>query len=200
MAKPKVSIGKFLLELFIVFIGVYGAFELNRYQEGLREERIKESYFKSFRSELSELSGKIRRSIKLIDSRIAEIDSATAKGQRFNPRPLNLYFDPQMLITRAGFNDDVFTQLGAGLSTSLSGGFDNVRTVSQMSSDFNTKCNSHLLGTSPESFHDKQGNLKPEFQWYVNDLKNLQRNFGILREMIDDQAMPATLQIVESLR
>lgn len=200
MAKPKATIAKFLLELFIVFIGVYGAFELNRYQESLREKRIKESYFKSFRSELSELSGKIKRSQRLINARIAEIDGANANGERFTPRPLNLYFDPQMLITRAGFNDDVFTQLGAGLSTSLSGGFENVRTVSQMSADFNTKCNTHLLGSSPESFHDKMGNLKQEFHWYVSDLKNLQLNFEILREMIDEQAMPATLQIVESLR
>lgn len=200
MAKPKASIAKFLFELFIVFIGVYGAFELNRYQESLREERIKKSYFKSFQSELSELSGRIKRSKRQIDNRIAEIDSAKAKGERFTPRPLNLYFDPQMLITRAGFNDDVFTQLDAGLSTSLSGGFENVRTLSQMAEDFNTKCNLHIIGTAPTSFHDKQGNLKPEFQWYESDLKNLQLNFDILREMIVDQAVPATQQIVESLR
>ncbi len=200
MAKPKAAIGKFLLELFIVFIGVYGAFELNRYQESLREKRIKESYFKSFRSELSELSGRIKRNKKLIDKRVAEIDSTMARGERFTPRPLNLYFDPQMLITRAGFNDDVFTQLGAGLSTSLSGGFENVRTLSQMASDFNMKCNLHIIGTAPASFYDKKGDLKAEFQWYVKDLKSLQLNFETLREMIEDQAMPATQQIVESLR
>ncbi|GAB5526342.1 MAG: hypothetical protein Roseis2KO_42140 [Roseivirga sp.] len=200
MAKPKSSIAKFLFELFIVFIGVYGAFELNRYQESLREKRIKESYFKSFQSELSELSGDIKRSKRLIDQRVAEIDTAMANAERFLPRPLNLYFDPQMLITRAGFNDDVFTQLGAGLSTSLSGGFENVRKVSQMTENFNIKCNMHLIASSPISFFDRNDKLKPQFQWYVQDLKALQSSFAQLSGMIENQALPATRQIVEDLR
>lgn len=199
MSKKKASALRVLLELFIVFIGVYGAFELNRYQEGKREQKLKKNYFNSFQSELIKLSSEIESSQKLIDKRLAELDSSTENGQKLPLKPLNLYFGSEMLISRAGFNDDVFTQLSAELAASLSGGFDNVLLVSQMVGDFNTQCNLHLISNRPISFYDRQGNLKPEFDWYVNGLKRLQRAFARLADMINNGALPATRAITEEL-
>jgi hypothetical protein len=199
MANKKSSISRFLFELFIVFIGVYGAFELNRYQDGLREQRIERNYFNSFLSEVVKISHEIKNTQKLVNSELETLEQAIESGMKPPLKPIHIYFGSEMLITRAGFNDDVFTQLSPELSASLSGGFDNIQVVSEMVKNFNMRCNLHLIANQPIAFYDRQGALKPEFQWYINDLKGLSTMFAQLSEMINNGAMPAVKKIIEDL-
>ncbi|MFY0592882.1 hypothetical protein [Roseivirga sp.] len=197
MANKKTSILKFIAELLIVFVGVYGAFELNRFQQTEREKTIRESYFNSFMSELVKLSSDIKGVQREIDRAITKFDTAMAKGETPMLKPLNIYFKSPMLITRAGFNEDVFTQLDPGLAASLSGGYDNVQVVSQNIADFNDICNRQLISNTPITFYDKNGILKPEFDWYIAGLKRLQRYMINLSEMINNGAIPATKNLIE---
>lgn len=196
MAKKRAPIFRFLFELLIVFIGVYGAFELNRYQEGLREEKIKENYFNSFLSEVVKISFEINNTQGLIKK---QLEKVMESGKTPPLKPLNIYFGSEMLITRAGFNADVFTQISPELTASLSGGFDNVQVLREMVKDFNMRCNLHLISSQPIVFYDRSGKLKPEFDWYIRDLKNLKTMFERLANMIDNGALPATRKIVEDL-
>ncbi|OEK05464.1 hypothetical protein [Roseivirga misakiensis] len=199
MSKKKPAILKFIAELLIVFIGVYGAFELNRYQQAEREDKIRERYFNSFMSELVKLSADIRGVQKEIDKAILDFESNLADGDQPNPKPLNIYFQAPMLITKAGFNEDVFTQLDPGLAASLGGGYDNVQIVSQNISDFNDMCNRQLISNQPIQFYNRNGSLKPEFNWYLEGLKRLQRYMNNLSNMINGGAIPATEELIEGV-
>jgi len=200
MASQKTSILKIIAELLIVFVGVYGAFELNRFQQNNREIAIKESYFNSFMSELVKLTSDIKNTQNVIDNRISTFESELENGQKPILQPLNLHFLAPMLITRAGFNDDVFTQLNPGLAASLSGGYDNVQIVSQHIADFNAICNRQLISNEPISFYDISGKLKPEFDWYLTGLKRLQNYVGSLSDMINTGAIPATKKLIEDFK
>ncbi len=191
MAKQRNGLLKIVAELLIVFVGVYGAFELNRYQQSQREEKIREAYFKSFKSELNKLAYDIRLTQKAIDQGIVEFETSIENGERRRLTPLEFSFDAPMLITKAGFNDDVFTQLNEGLAASLSGGYDNVQLVSQKIKRFNDLCDRQFISNTPISFYDSRGNLKPEFDWYLEELKNLQKYMQNLNKMISEGAIPA---------
>lgn len=196
MAPKKTSALKFIAELMIVFVGVYGAFELNRYQETNRDNEIKESYFNSFLSELVKLSSDIRNTQAAIDRRITSFEEALGNGEKPDLKPVNLFFDAPMLITKAGFNDDVFIQLDPALASSLSGGYDNVRAVSEQVKSFNDICNRQLISIEPIAFYDSQGNLKPGFDWYIKGLKNLQTYMENLAKMINEGALPSTKKLI----
>ena len=199
MKAPKINFKSFIFELVIVFVGVYGAFELNRYQEHQREQKLKVNYFNSFQSELVKLSSDIHTNQRVIDRKLHELDSAWAAGGQPELTPLKIYFGAQMLITKAGFNDDVFTQMSANLSASLSGGYDHVQAVSQQAREFNQTCRMHLISNRPIEFYDRQGKLKPQFNWYVEDLRTLKFYFDRLDQMITQGALPATREVLKEL-
>ncbi len=200
MAKERRGLIKFIAELLIVFVGVYGAFELNRYQENKRETKIRERYFSSFSSELNKLSYDISSAQKVINSTLSEFQTALDKGEKPVPKPVNIIFEAPMLITRAGFNDDVFIQLDASLAASLSGGYDNVQLVIRQIERFNQICDNHLISNTPINFYDRQGNLKPEFHWYQKELLDLQKYMTNLDEMINKGAIPAVKKLLDSLQ
>lgn len=191
MAKERSGVLRFIAELLIVFVGVYGAFELNRYQQSNRETDIRHSYFGSFRSELVKLSSDIRVAQRILNREITAFEEALEKGEKPSPKPIDLFFEAPMLITIAGFNDDVFTQLDPGLAASLSGGYDNVQTVSNRVKRFNQICDRLLISNTPIDFYDRNGQLRPQFDWYLRDLKNLQTYLSNLDGMISGGALPA---------
>ena len=199
MKAPKISFKSFIFELVIVFVGVYGAFELNRYQEHQREQKIKLNYFKSFKLELNKLIADTSRTKDLIDQTIEELESSWANQEQPMLAPLEFYFSAEMLITRTGFNDDVFTQINPELSASLSGGFDNFQAVNQMLKEFDHSCSIHLLTKSRKDFYQGSGALKPEYNWYLKGLEELQIRFNSLEKMISEGALPATNAFIEEL-
>lgn len=199
MAKTKASFGKFLLELFIVFIGVYGAFELNRYQENKRERKIKLNYLVSFKSELVSIRSQTVQVKKQIEGIIKDFETKYAAGERPALQPPALYYNSALLITQIGLSDDVFVQLDPSLASSLSGGYDIVQRTGIRIKDFNDLCNEQLISHEPIEFYDRQGKLKPQYDWYMKNLKNLEARLGMLIEIIDTGAMPGTDLLLKEL-
>ncbi|MCE7991270.1 MAG: hypothetical protein HEP71_04785 [Roseivirga sp.] len=199
MAGKKGSVGKFLVELFIVFIGVYGAFELNRYQENNRERKIKLNYLVSFKSELVSIRSQTSQVKTQIGDIIQDFETKYAAGERPALQPPELYYNSALLITQIGLSDDVFVQLDPSLASSLSGGYDIVQRTGIRMKDFNDLCNRQLISNEPIEFYDRQGKLKPQYNWYLDGLKNLEARLGILINIIDTGAMPGTDQLLKEL-
>lgn len=194
--KEKLSIGRFLFELFIVFIGVYGAFELNRYQENQREQKIRENYFISFRSELGALVFNIEQNNKLIREELDQLSNYndSLKNQPF--LPLSIQFNPSLLITQAGFNADVFIQLSPELASSLVGGYDYVKSLEALATDYNQLVTNELYGFQWGDLFDRSGQLKPNFSWYQKRLQFIEDNFSFVGNMMANQAGPAVDEII----
>lgn len=198
MAKQKKLPLSFIAELLVVFVGVYGAFELDRYQEERKSKKIQEEYFKSFYSELDTYHVHIDNLRKEVGNKISAFKTALENGERPKPEPLNLYMSRALMITQAGLSDDIFIQLASGLASSLSGGFDNVQNVSRMIDDFNQICNRQLVSNEPISFYNSNGTLKPQFHWYLEGLERIKSSLDGLGVMIEEGAIPATKRLVET--
>ncbi len=196
MKKNKLSVGRFLFELFIVFIGVYGAFELNNLQQRNREQKIKENYFISFGAELEQLTGSIRSTERALSREIKELEqySDTLRSQPFYP--LTISFKESLLITQAGFNSDVFVQLSRDLASSLTGGYDFVKSLEEKTARFNMLGQSKLLGLTWGDLFDNRGVLKTEYQWYQRELNILKANFNRVGNMMKNDAQPFVDQVI----
>lgn len=192
----KLSFGRFIFELFIVFIGVYGAFELNRYQEAQREQKIREKYFVTFRSELIKLIGSIRSADKAAIEELEEIKNYndSLKNQAFYPK--TIIFNESLLITQAGLNADVFVQLSPDLAASLIGGFDYVKSLELLINDFNGITKDRLYGLKWGDLFDRNNHLKSEFLWYQNQLELISDNLVRVGNMMEYQAGPFVDQII----
>lgn len=190
------SIPRFIFELFIVFIGVYGAFELNRFQQNKRENTIKQNYFITFNSELRKLIADIRNAEKSVVTEMQELGSYHDSIAERPFIPAFVSFRQSLLITQAGFNDDVFVQLDPSLASSLTGGYDYVKSLENMVDVFNQTSASKLSGLLWKDLFDRNNNLKDEFFWYQSRLKLLQSNFRFIGDMMENQAVPAVEVII----
>lgn len=195
----KLNIPSFLFELVIVFIGVYGAFELNNYQQGQRELKIRENYFISFQSELSKLIFDMKEVKKLVDEELEQLDTYDASDGNQAFIPIYLSFQESLLITQAGFNDDVFVQLDPSLASSLTGGYDFVKMLQAGVDNYNQAASSNLYGLVWSDLMDRNGQLKPQFQWYRNNLNLIRINFENVISMMSNQALPAVQAIIDDL-
>jgi len=195
----KLNIPSFLFELVIVFIGVYGAFELNNYQQGQRELKIRENYFISFQSELSKLIFDMKEVKKLVDEELGQLDTYDASNGNQAFIPIYLSFQESLLITQAGFNDDVFVQLDPSLASSLTGGYDFVKMLQAGVDNYNQAASSNLYGLVWSDLMDRNGQLKPQFQWYRNNLNLIRINFENVISMMSNQALPAVQAIIDDL-
>lgn len=192
----KLTIGRFLFELFIVFIGVYGAFELNRYQQVQREEAIREKYFVTFKSELDKLIGSIRQVEKTIDRELQAIEGFNDSLRNISFYPRNILFNESLLITQAGLNADVFVQLNPDLAASLIGGYDYVKSLESITSGYNLLVNDKLYGLKWDDLFDKRGVIKTEYNWYPRELKYLKLNYNRVGNLLENQASPFVDQII----
>ena len=196
----KLTVGRFLFELFIVFIGVYGAFELNRYQQVQREEAIREKYFITFKSELKKLIASIRQVERSIDKELAELENYndTLKNESFYPN--NVVFNESLLITQAGLNEDVFVQLSPDLAASLIGGYDYVKSLEIIASQYNEMVNNKLIGLTWKDIFNNDYYIKQEYDWYPRELKFLKSNFASVGNMMENQAGPFVDQIISEFK
>lgn len=193
----RLSISRFIFELFIVFIGVYGAFELNRYQQNQRESKIKENYFVSFSSELKNIVSNIRNAQETIDTELSELAAYTDSIAEKPFIPAFISFKQALLITQAGFNDDVFVQLDPSLASSLTGGYDYIKNIENMVDLFNETAASKLSGLTWKDLFDENGEIKKEFAWYESKLLSLKANFSDIGSMLQNDAMPAVNAIIQ---
>ena len=192
------SISRFIFELFIVFIGVYGAFELNRYQQNQREHKIRENYFISFKSELDKLIADIKNASEVVDLELSRLADYSDSLQDKAFKPAYISFREALLITQAGFNDDIFVQLDPSLASSLIGGYDYVKNIENMVDLFNEISSDKLSGLMWKDLYDSNGELKPDFFWYRSKLKVLQVNFSDIGGMMQNGALPAVENIIKN--
>lgn len=197
MHQKRKSLLSFLVELLIVFLGVYGAFELNSYQQSKRDHLLEENFYQSFLSELNELTNNLSRLENQLEKRIGEFEESIQNGNRPDLEPVNLYFRESLLITQVGFNEELFIQLDPGLTVSLKGGFDMVKVLEMRIKDFNEICNAQLISGTELDFYDNDGKLKESYEWYLDGLRDNLAEVKTLRSILEQQAIPAVEQVAK---
>ena len=196
------SIGGFFVELIVVFIGVFSAFQLNDYRDRQRKDDIKVNYYKSFQEELLLIS---KYNVDIRDS-IEKVIGIYEIGIQAGIRPgLKYLTDFNMIgeapIVESAFNDEHFTSIGGDLLVNISFGNNYFGWLKERMNEYNRRVRDLLYNQnrSVSTYYDPKGHLKPEFEWYLEELRSIVTLINQLERQIHDGAIPATNRLIESL-
>lgn len=173
--------GRLLLELLVVFVGVYAAFALSTWQEAQRDQARQRQILQALRSHVAWVHTDVERMHPRIDAELSAFLEEMEAGSMPELEPIEL----------AG------GEIGSGLWEALlqSGGLDvlNTSTIELMHKYFgalkygatrldDARAQTRLqlypnLGRGPSAFYDvATGELRPEYGWYPSALRQMRGN------------------------
>ncbi len=196
------TVGGFLVELIVVFIGVFSAFQLNDFRERQRNDAVKINYYKSFQNELlliSDFNTSVRDSLNnVIQFYETEINEGRKPALRY---VTGFNIIGKAPIVESAFNDEHFTSIGTNLLVNISFGNNHFGWIKEKVDGYNERVKDLIYNQrkAPEYYYGPDGQLKPEFQWYLDELRTIIALINELERQIHDGAIPATNQLIESL-
>lgn len=196
------TVGGFFIELIVVFIGVFSAFQLNDFRDQQRNDAIKVNYYKSFQQELLFISN---YNVSIRDSLQSIIQTYETGLQQGSQPALKYLTDFNMIgeapIVESAFSDEHFTSIGSYLLVNISFGNNHFGWIKERMNEYNRRVKDLLYNESrpANSLYDSNGQLKPEFEWYLEELRAIIVLINELERQIHDGAIPSTNQLIESL-
>lgn len=168
---------RLVLELAVIFIGVYGAFALSEYDDRREESTRKHQLQSALVREIQDITAQTRRYAEMLPRQLAQFDSAVAAGHR---PPLEPWIEPIRLEThmwdatlQSGALDlfDVPTMYEISqFYNELNAGFEQLNQLRQLSEAVLIP----NLGRSADEFYDPETRqLRPKYQWHRSGLARL---------------------------
>lgn len=186
----KSSSWKFLLlELVVVFIGVYGAFYLTTLREEQIDRHNRVNYYKTFMLNLEDLRSHAIRVKAEVDSTISTLQKDSEAEITVNR---NINFTKNMLIVRSGFESENFTTIGQEYLASLDRGSDLISMIQLRAGTIESETRTFLI-------YGKDASEKEFRTWYVGELSLLSRLLGALQNTISNGAVPETREMIKRL-
>lgn len=186
----KSSSWKFLLlELVVVFIGVYGAFYLTTLREEQVDRYNRVNYYKTFMLNLEDLRTHAVRVKAEVDSTLKTVQEDPDSEITIN-RSIN--FTKNMLIVRSGFESENFTTIGQDYLASLDRGSDLISMIQYRANTIEAETRKFLIygkGASEAEFR----------KWYIGELTLLSRLLGALHNTITNGAVPETQEMIKRI-
>jgi hypothetical protein len=188
-------LGEFAFELIIVFVGVTAAFALENLREAREEAAYRHRMVEALRASLDDWSAHGGEIDRQMNSMLQSFDVALANGEK--PRlPVYRETGGERPPTRA-WDGIVATgaarSLDPGLFFRLARFYNRADSVGDRYQRYNNFSEERVLpyaGTK-DTFYDRSGTLKPEFEAYVDRLRDLHREeravaveAGILRDAL----------------
>ncbi|SDM58591.1 hypothetical protein SAMN05421823_11647 [Catalinimonas alkaloidigena] len=189
-----------LLDLVVVFVGVYAAFYLSNLKEERTAEQVRRNYYQSFVYELQDISAQAKRLQVVIDTTVQSYETRMARGER--PRLDFFYridFTQNYFIVRSAFNEEHFTTVGSAYLRNISSGSNLIALIDKRVEAYQADCRRLLRfeAYDPDRFYAADGSLKPEYQWYLTDLKMIRHYLSALVAAIDEGAIPETEALMD---
>ena len=191
---------RLLSELLVVFIGVYGAFMLNNYREKQHVQQQRLNYLESFKEELVNVEKLTGSLATASDTLLTRYNRAITKGER----PMlnvhhELVYTINMLIIRSAFNEQHFEAIGSEYVSKISNGSNIISLLQERVDLFQDKSRDLLIqtGGDPDVLYNKDGTLKPAYQWYLRDLAYFRIVGGQLQQVIEKEAIPDIERLIK---
>jgi hypothetical protein len=178
-----------LLELLVVFIGVYGAFYLTTLREEAVERRNRVNYYETFLLNLDDLYAKAVSAKKEVDSLGNELANNPNHEISLNR---SIDFTNNMLIVRSGFESENFTTIGKDYLASLDRGSNLISVIEKRADILEAETRKFLL------YGD--GNEREFIKWYTEELGVLSDLLEQLQLTISKGAVPETRIMINQLK
>ncbi len=178
-----------LLELFVVFLGVYGAFYLTTLREEAVERRNRVNYYETFLLNLDDLYTKAVSAKEEVDSLRNELAN-NPDHQISLSRSID--FTNNMLIVRSGFESENFTTIGKDYLSSLDRGSNLISVIEKRVDILEAETRKFLIYG--------EGNEREFKKWYSEELEVLSEYLGALNFTISEGAIPETKVMILQLK
>jgi hypothetical protein len=178
-----------LLELLVVFIGVYGAFYLTTLREEAVERRNRVNYYETFLLNLDDLYAKAVSAKEEVDSLRSELANNPDYEISLNR---SIDFTNNMLIVRSGFESENFTTIGKEYLSSLDRGSNLISVIEKRVDILEAETRKFLIYG--------EGNEREFKKWYAEELEVLSDYLGGLQFTISKGAVPETRIMIKQLK
>ena len=177
-----------LLELLVVFIGVYGAFYLTTLREEAVERRNRVNYYETFLLNLDDLYTKAVSAKERVDSLRNQLATNPDSEISINR---SIDFTNNMLIVRSGFESENFTTIGKDYLASLDRGSNLISVIEKRVDILESETRKFLIYG--------EGNEEQFKKWYSEELEVLSNYLEALQFTISKGAVPETKIMIKQL-
>jgi|GEM_PF-940745 len=177
-----------LFELLVVFLGVWGAFLFNNYQDKIKEEKKTRSIYEYFLAECKSERTEIDQERKVFDSVVASFFTAYKNGELPDILGVPIFFT-------SSINSRVWEAVLASGGTDVMD-FETIRLIDQYETD---KLNMISLFSKGEAYGREfllmnferpksefynlwTKQLRPQYQWYLKFLLSIQKQYRDMAE------------------
>lgn len=190
------KLAKIFIELLIVFIGVYLAFQLNNYKEEAENQRIRNNYYKVLSNEFEYTAQNIKQVADQLEAFASRLD-AKEKPQLSKLQRLDL--SDNMYVLKSAFNSGYFENIDQKYINNIGRGANHLDKVSTLLTNYNNKIQNVLIANSFENsiFYDEDGTLKNNYFWVKEELDYIIYYLKMLEKVIVEEAIPDTKSLIE---
>ena len=190
------KLAKIFIELLIVFIGVYLAFQLNNYKEETENQRIRNNYYKVLSNEFEYTAQNIKQVADQLEAFASRLD-AKEKPQLSKLQRLDL--SDNMYVLKSAFNSGYFENIDQKYINNIGRGANHLDKVSTLLTNYNNKIQNVLIANSFENsiFYDEDGTLKKNYFWVKEELDYIIYYLKMLEKVIVEEAIPDTKSLIE---
>ena len=177
-----------LLELLVVFVGVFAAFWFESYREAKAERAHKVIYFNAFLLELEKLQANTENLKKDIDGMI---ELHRAKPETVIEFHHQLDFTNTIYIVESAFYNDNFSGIHSEFMMNLEFGANQIKRLDKRLDELRQEIRQAKFTGIASS--------EPFRNWFLGELHYLSARLQRLIETIENGAVPETRQIVSGL-
>ena len=170
-------IGRLLLELLVVFVGVYAAATLAQRQDRAAEAERRDALRLALAEELGEIAAVARQMSGQLDEAEAYIE-AIQSGARPPLQATQSFLPFTPSVWEAALMSGGVELMDPGLVTRLSGFYSRMDALVRLSEQRGEYVRTVLLpnlDAPPSEFYDADGQLRPKYGWYLFHLQRTVR-------------------------
>lgn len=191
--------GALLLELLVVFVGVYAAFALNSYREAVRDRERKAVILES----MQYMNAALQKEVGAMDStlalRLGALEDAIEAGERPPLRPIEIGGGYQGGLWEAMLQAGGLDVLSVELILAVES-FNTYLRYSQAQLDRLAERNTELLipnlDRGPDAFYDPEtGALRPSYTWVLDGYRGTLQQMTTLRQITTQLDSLLTVEI-----
>ncbi len=201
--RPKASLlrnsVRIVAELLVVFFGAYAAFTLSNSNNDKKDTKDRIKFYQNFLSEMVILGERTHDLKREVSGYISNYEDSLNAGLK---PPLKVHnnwtFTLNLFVTKAVFDDAYFSKVGKGdYLVSVDMGTSLIRSIEVELNNYRDNCQQLLYFSKYDNdrFYEN-GELLPEFRWYLNDLKRIDSLLARLIVAIEEGAVPSTQELI----
>lgn len=183
---------KLLKEFFIVFLGVFLAFQLNNYKEEITADKLRNNYYKLLLNDFSAILRELTNTKNEIDKYLTEFKNENEKGNMPLIKPYKYNIENNLLVIRSVYEKGALENLSDKFVTNLSFGSNHLTRVSKLMDRYANLVDAALQNNDwkYERFYGSDKKLKDEYSWYITELEYILFYLKQLEAAIQEGAIP----------